>query len=250
MQRRRLSLVTIVSSVVAVVIVGVLTIGGGTAAAPGGRATTERDAEGAGVEGAGAEGEGEKGGSSEAEEEGQLTQERLDAWRAAKTAGTVRVKAAPAAPRARLGRRAGDQPDRRRLGAGDRRGPQRPVRLPPVDAVHGPDRLREPVPAPVPLLKVSTDGGVTWGPDRYLCPCRGVKGQFDPEIEVVPNTGAVYAAWMNSNHRGLLQVDRSRPDVVHARVGLGQRELVRQAHPRHLRQRDRRLRRVQRSLRR
>ena len=47
------------------------------------------------------------------------------------------------------------------------------------------------------MLKVSTDGGVTWGPDRYLCPCQGVKGQFDPEIEVVPNTGAVYAAWMN-----------------------------------------------------
>jgi hypothetical protein len=105
MQRRRLSLVTIVSSVVAVVIVAVLTMGGGTAAAPGGRAATESDAEGAGVEdagveGAGGEGEGEKGGSSEAEEEGQLTQERLDAWRAAKTAGTVRVKPAPAAPAA------------------------------------------------------------------------------------------------------------------------------------------------------
>jgi hypothetical protein len=78
MQRRRLSLVMIVSSVVAVVLVGALTVGGGTAAAPSGRATTERDAPG----------EGAKGGSSEAVEEGQLTQERLDAWRTAKAAGT------------------------------------------------------------------------------------------------------------------------------------------------------------------
>ena len=88
MQRRRLSVVAIASSIVAVVIVGFLTVGGGTAAAPGGRATTERDAEG----------EGAKGGSSEAEEERQLTQERLDAWRDARATGTLRVKAAPAAP--------------------------------------------------------------------------------------------------------------------------------------------------------
>ena len=58
MQRRRLSLVTIVSSVIAVVIVGVLTMGGGTAAAPSGRAATESHAEGADVGGGGAEGEG------------------------------------------------------------------------------------------------------------------------------------------------------------------------------------------------
>jgi len=197
MQRRRLSLVTIVSSVVAVVIVGVLTMGGGTAAAPGGRAATESDAEGAGVEGAGVEGEGAKGGSSEAEEEGQLTQERLDAWRAAKTAGTVRVKAAPAAPPTGW---AGEQvisptaDDWEPAIAAD---PHAPYVYLLATRYTGPTACGNQCPLPYHVLKISTDGGATWGPDRYLCACRGVKGQFDPEIEVVPNTGAVYAAWMN-----------------------------------------------------
>ena len=52
-------------------------------------------------------------------------------------------------------------------------------------------------PPPYMMLKVSTDGGATWGPDRYICTCSGIGGQFDPIIEVVPNTGAVYAAFMN-----------------------------------------------------
>ena len=47
------------------------------------------------------------------------------------------------------------------------------------------------------MLRVSTDGGATWGPDRYICQCTGVSGQYDPIIEVVPNTGAVYATFMN-----------------------------------------------------
>jgi hypothetical protein len=49
MQPRRLSVVAIVSSIVAVVIAGVLTVGGATAAAPGDRATAERDAAGEGA---------------------------------------------------------------------------------------------------------------------------------------------------------------------------------------------------------
>ena len=202
MQRRRLSLVTIVSSVVAVVIVAVLTMGGGTAAAPGGRAATESDAEGAGVEdagveGAGGEGEGEKGGSSEAEEEGQLTQERLDAWRAAKTAGTVRVKPAPPAPPAGW---AGEQvisptaDDWEPAIAAD---PHAPYVYLLSTRYTGPTACGNQCPLPYHVLKISTDGGATWGADQYLCACRGVQGQFDPEIEVVPNTGAVYAAWMN-----------------------------------------------------
>jgi hypothetical protein len=197
MQRRRLSLVTIVSSVIAVVIVGVLTMGGGTAAAPSGRAATESDAEGAGVEGGAAEGKGEKGGSSEAEEEAQLTQERLDAWRAAKTAGTVRVKAAPAAPPTGW---AGEQvisptaDDWEPAIAAD---PHAPYVYLLSTRYTGPTACGNQCPLPYHVLKISTDGGATWGADRFLCACRGVQGQFDPEIEVVPNTGAVYAAWMN-----------------------------------------------------
>ena len=55
-------------------------------------------------------------------------------------------------------------------------------------------------PDPAMILHVSSDGGQTWGNERYLCPCRGVRGQFDPLIEVVPDTGDVIAVWMNNFH--------------------------------------------------
>jgi hypothetical protein len=51
-------------------------------------------------------------------------------------------------------------------------------------------------PTPYIALRVSSDGGATFGPTKALCPCKG-SGQFDPIIEVVPGTGAVYAAYMN-----------------------------------------------------
>jgi hypothetical protein len=51
-------------------------------------------------------------------------------------------------------------------------------------------------PTPWMALRVSSDGGATWGPSKPLCACKG-SGQFDPLIEVVPATGAVYAAYMN-----------------------------------------------------
>jgi hypothetical protein len=52
-------------------------------------------------------------------------------------------------------------------------------------------------PDPAMILHVSEDGGRTWGPESYLCTCRTVQGQYDPLIEVVPQTGEVYAVWMN-----------------------------------------------------
>ena len=51
-------------------------------------------------------------------------------------------------------------------------------------------------PSPFIALLVSADGGATFGPARPLCACKG-SGQFDPIIEVVPGTGAVYALYMN-----------------------------------------------------
>jgi hypothetical protein len=47
------------------------------------------------------------------------------------------------------------------------------------------------------VLEVSRNGGATFGAPKALCVCRGSKWQYDPMIEVVPDTGAVYAAWLN-----------------------------------------------------
>ena len=55
-------------------------------------------------------------------------------------------------------------------------------------------------PSPFIALRVSADGGATWSASKPLCACKGT-GQFDPIIEVVPgpgaNAGAVYASYMN-----------------------------------------------------
>ncbi len=61
----------------------------------------------------------------------------------------------------------------------------------------GPTACGSQCPLPYMMLKVSGDGGVTWGPDRFICECRRVQSQADPIIEVVPGTGHVYAAWMD-----------------------------------------------------
>jgi hypothetical protein len=57
-------------------------------------------------------------------------------------------------------------------------------------------------PTPYIALTVSSDGGHTWGPQVPLCVCRGSKAQYDPTIEVVPNTGAVYSAFLNADRAG------------------------------------------------
>ena len=49
--------------------------------------------------------------------------------------------------------------------------------------------------SPFIALKRSRDGGTTWGGGKALCPCKG-RGQFDPIVEVVPDTGDVYALYM------------------------------------------------------
>lgn len=48
------------------------------------------------------------------------------------------------------------------------------------------------------ILHVSRDGGKSWRPEQYLCVCKGVEGQYDPLLEVVPETNDVYAVWMNA----------------------------------------------------
>jgi hypothetical protein len=51
-------------------------------------------------------------------------------------------------------------------------------------------------PDPALILRVSSDGGRTFGGDRFLCVCKGVEAQNDPQIEVSRN-GVVYAAWLD-----------------------------------------------------
>jgi hypothetical protein len=51
-------------------------------------------------------------------------------------------------------------------------------------------------PSPYIALEISADNGATWTAGVPLCACKG-SGQYDPIIEVVPNTGAVYALYMN-----------------------------------------------------
>ncbi len=47
----------------------------------------------------------------------------------------------------------------------------------------------------IPLIR-STDGGKSWQKPVPLCSCRDSHGQYDPTIEVVPNTGDVYTAYL------------------------------------------------------
>ena len=61
----------------------------------------------------------------------------------------------------------------------------------------GEDACANGCPDPAMILHVSDDGGVTWQPERFLCRCKGVGGQFDPLIEVVPDTGDVVAVWLD-----------------------------------------------------
>jgi hypothetical protein len=51
-------------------------------------------------------------------------------------------------------------------------------------------------PYPYISLHISSDGGKTWEPQNPLCACKG-SWQYDPQIEVVPDTGDVYAAYLN-----------------------------------------------------
>jgi hypothetical protein len=51
-------------------------------------------------------------------------------------------------------------------------------------------------PEPFIALEVSADNGATWTASEPLCACKG-PGQFDPLIEVVPDTGDVYAVYMD-----------------------------------------------------
>lgn len=58
-------------------------------------------------------------------------------------------------------------------------------------------------PDPAIIVRASSDGGVTWTADRYLCTCKRVKAQNDPVLAVA-TTGVVYAVWMNDYNPGVM----------------------------------------------
>jgi hypothetical protein len=146
------------------------------------------------LEGTGAQ---DRGGEEEAQEQAETTQERLEALRAARAAG-------------RFGR---SLPIRGAAAAGWDGAQVMEAKTddwePAVAADPGSGyvylittRYGEPKPCagncPVPhiAIEISSDNGQTWSEGQPLCACKG-SGQFDPIIEVVPDTGHVYALWMN-----------------------------------------------------
>ncbi|HEX6231360.1 MAG TPA: sialidase family protein [Actinomycetota bacterium] len=95
----------------------------------------------------------------------------------------------------------------------------------------GDPACRNGCPDPAMILHVSKNGGRTFGRERYLCRCKGVEGQHDPLIEVVPQTGDVYAVWMNNFQ---IHFSRSanhgrtwtRPVHVHPNVRWGDKPIL------------------------
>jgi BNR repeat-like domain len=166
----------------------------GTACTSGSTSSSEREP---GAARAGSEEQPGANAGSEAHEEGEALAERIDAFNEAKangTAGTAEpVIEAPAAGWSgeHLVDPATD--DWEPAIAADPNGPY-------VYALV--TRIGEPKPCPgncpsafMGLMR-STNKGATWSAVKPLCACKG-SWQYDPMIEVVPNTGAVYAAYLN-----------------------------------------------------
>lgn len=165
-----------------------------TVACTVGPATRGSDQQGA-VARAGSE--QEPGGNGEAQEESEALLERIEAFNKAKANGTAgvaeRVRNNPAA--GWTGERVVDatKDDWEPAIAADPNGPYVYLLV---------TRIGEPKPCPgncpkaYIALERSTDGGANWREAKPLCACKG-SWQYDPMIEVVPNTGDVYAAYLN-----------------------------------------------------
>jgi hypothetical protein len=57
-------------------------------------------------------------------------------------------------------------------------------------------------PTPYISLSISSDNGATWEKQRPIWGIKGSKAQYDPTISVVPNTGEVYAFFLNADRHG------------------------------------------------
>jgi hypothetical protein len=139
-----------------------------------------------------------KGGNPEAAEQPETTDTRLEAVAAAKAAGTLGVdttalQSSPAAGWAGEYVVNAKADDWEPAVATDPNAPWAYV----VTTRYGvPKPCTGNCPTPWMALARSSNGGATWSKQVPLCACKG-SGQYDPQIEVVPDTGDVYAAFMN-----------------------------------------------------
>ena len=180
---------------------------GNRAAEPAANLSTgESSAPEAGSEGE-VEGEESRGGAEEAQEEAEVTEKRLEALAEARANGDFGQKiAATTAPATGwVGSKAlsSNFDDWEPAVATDPKAPYiyfLTTRYAERDCgVH--------CPTPWIPLTISKDGGATWSPQVPICECDRSKAQYDPTIEVVPNTGAVYSAFLNfDRHNGFSTV--------------------------------------------
>jgi hypothetical protein len=56
---------------------------------------------------------------------------------------------------------------------------------------------------PAIIVRASSNAGATWGADTYICACKNVKAQNDPQLAVA-NDGTIYAAWLNDYQPGVV----------------------------------------------
>src|SRR5262249_5398272 len=144
-------------------------------------------------------GEEARAGSEEVDDDA-LTAERLDALAQAKAKGTFGGKASTAnAATGWVGSRLLNAPtdDWEPAVAADPSAPY--VYLLTTRSGTTPPDCSSHCPSPFIALTTSTDGGSTWSQQRALCTCLGSHGQFDPTIEVVQTTGAVYSVFLNGD---------------------------------------------------
>ena len=179
--------------VAAVVVARALNSGESAAKAPAG---TELRADDALAETEGAP----RGGAEEVQEEQQETAERLEALAQARAAGkfggNVAATTSPASGWVGSQIMNPETDDWEPAVATD---PSAPYLYLLTTRYGQPKTCSSHCPTPFIAMTVSADGGSTWSAQEPLCVCRGSGAQYDPTIEVVPNTGAVYSVFLNAD---------------------------------------------------
>jgi hypothetical protein len=175
------------------------------AACTHGSATSARASSSAVRDGGRAGSEHVPGGNPDAQEEADALQERIEALHQAKAGGTFGVAQSLTSHPAPgwSGEHVVDPKtdDWEPAIAAD---PNAPYVYLLVTRIGQPRPCQRHCPSAYMALERSRDGGRTWTAAKALCVCRG-PWQFDPQIEVVPDTGDVYAAYLNGFHTVFLK---------------------------------------------